>query len=619
MSSVASRQPAPVPWWKLVNWRAVAAVGLPLWALVIGLVVTRKSPAPPAAAPAAAPLAQTTETIPPPREAVVRTPAPKAVAPPVVAVAPGPRVVVPRTVEVVSVAPSPRPVRAAARLANPTLPVRIDVRPPDEVEKDLLGMREVTLDLPGGPKVSGEVVAAARRKSAPMEPQVVLASRARNDLAGLPFRVGADALLSRDRAEAMNALSRQLRDTFPKTLVAKDDLRTDADKLYTALTTGDRTRRAWAGPDSVACIAQMLQAESQPVRRMSCELLKKLPTAAATETLARWAVFDTDPDTRAAAVEALRDRDPREVTRHLVGHLRYPWPRAVEHACEALIALDCTDAIPHLAAAFDLPDPDAPFEVDLPGQAGGVFRREIVRVNHLKNCVLCHAPSFVSTDLIRGTVPDLNQPLPPPTSPSYYSSGGTQITAEYTYLRQDFSVVQPVTKPGPWPSRQRFDYLVSVRRHVGLPVMFPTANSPYRRAIGVALKELSGRDPERDLEWVRTQRAAAAVADGSLGEAARAAVLETKPAALLAVKRQDFTTPPVRMPAHELYEFVEGLRKAHGDAATRLALVAYLDPLTRDADPAVAVRAARLLHVARTGGVDDRLAAALRTAARRTD
>jgi hypothetical protein len=598
--------------------------GVSLVAFLAGFTAQRLTR--PAKAPAATGLtaAQTPRVTIVPAPVPVAAPAPRpAVVAPVseVAVAPVPRAVLPRAAEVAAAAPNPRPARPVGRAAVHTLPVRIDARRTDEVEKDLLGMREVSLDAPGGPRVSNEVVAAARRKNAPLDPPVVLASRTRHDLAALPFRVGADAVLSRDRAEAMNGLSRQLRDTFPKTLVSRDDLRPDADKLYTALTTEARNQRAWAGPDSVACIAQMLQAEGQPVRRMSCELLRGLPTAAATETLARWAVFDTDPDTRAAAVDALRDRDPREVTRLLVGHLRYPWPRAVEHACEALIALGCTDAIPHLAAAYDLPEPDAPFAVELPGEAGGVFRREVVRVNHLKNCLLCHAPSLVQTDLIRGTVPDLNQPLPPPTSPSYYTSGGTFISAEYTYLRQDFSVVQPVTSPGQWPARQRYDYMVAVRRHVGLPGILPPSHSPYRRAIGVALRELSGRDPDRDRDWLRAQREAAGpVVDAAVGEAARAAVLETKPAALLAVKRQDFAIPPIRMAGHELYEYVEGLRKAQGGAATRLALVAYLDPLTRDPDPAVAARATRLLNVTRHSDfADDTLGPALRSAARETD
>ncbi len=40
-----------------------------------------------------------------------------------------------------------------------------------------------------------------------------------------------------------------------------------------------------------------------------------------------------------------------------------PWPRAAEHAAEALVALNCQGAIPQLAAMYDLPDPTAPFRV----------------------------------------------------------------------------------------------------------------------------------------------------------------------------------------------------------------------------------------------------------------
>jgi hypothetical protein len=73
----------------IVDWRLVAAVGLPLWAFLFGVVVTRKS-VPPAAVPVAAvevaaftgpsgqtepppPTPATVEPIPAPRGAVVRT------------------------------------------------------------------------------------------------------------------------------------------------------------------------------------------------------------------------------------------------------------------------------------------------------------------------------------------------------------------------------------------------------------------------------------------------------------------------------------------------------------------------------------------------------------------
>jgi hypothetical protein len=89
MSSVLPRPAAPpgrAPWWKVVDWRLVAAVGLPLWAFVFGLMVPRKAvPAPPVEPPpvvAAQPPGP--ETIPPPRAIVIRHAEPAVVTVPVV-------------------------------------------------------------------------------------------------------------------------------------------------------------------------------------------------------------------------------------------------------------------------------------------------------------------------------------------------------------------------------------------------------------------------------------------------------------------------------------------------------------------------------------------------------
>jgi hypothetical protein len=96
MSPVVPRPTAPPPtaspWWKLVDWRTVAAVGLPLWAFVLGVVVAHKPSAPPVPsegppAVAVAP-APADEGIPPPREIVVRTPDPQVIAVPAVVAVP---------------------------------------------------------------------------------------------------------------------------------------------------------------------------------------------------------------------------------------------------------------------------------------------------------------------------------------------------------------------------------------------------------------------------------------------------------------------------------------------------------------------------------------------------
>ena len=45
----------------------------------------------------------------------------------------------------------------------------------------------------------------------------------------------------------------------------------------------------------------------------------------------------------------------------------------------------------------------------------------------------------------------------------YNASSGLFVRANTTYLRQDFSVVQPVKDNGKWAANQRYDYVVRVR------------------------------------------------------------------------------------------------------------------------------------------------------------
>jgi hypothetical protein len=90
--SVAVKPVHPyAPWWKLIDWRLVAAVGLPLWAFVFGMIVAWKpvavSPPPVVVEPPAVVVVE----LPP------EPPPPPAVPPPVEE-APPPRVVVPEPV-----------------------------------------------------------------------------------------------------------------------------------------------------------------------------------------------------------------------------------------------------------------------------------------------------------------------------------------------------------------------------------------------------------------------------------------------------------------------------------------------------------------------------------------
>jgi hypothetical protein len=248
-------------------------------------------------------------------------------------------------------------------------------------------------------------------------------------------------------------------------------------------------------------------------------------------------------------------------------------------------------------------------------QVGATYRWEVVRVNHPKNCVLCHTPSFQQADLVRGAVPDPRQPLPPPTTPAYYERGGQFVTADTTYLRQDFSVVQPVIDSGNWPKHQRFDYFVTLRKVDSQPAVEPSPDSPYRKAVGFALRELSGHDPEQKVEWLAAQkRSAISPQDTRLAEVARLVSLQTNPKALAALAVREFAQPLLTVPSDELDKVVKGLQEAHGEQAVRTAFVAYLDPLTRTGDAAIRRKAAGLLAVVLSSTPDADLPAKMRTA-----
>src|SRR5262249_49233489 len=121
-------------------------------------------------------------------------------------------------------------------------------------------------------------------------------------------------------------------------------------------------------------------------------------------------------------------------------------------------------AVPALAQMLKEPDPLGAIE-SASGKGSQPVVRELVKVNHLANCLMCHGPSVSTNDLVRGRVPIPGQILPTPSTSRQYYEGttGVFVRADITYLKQDFSVMQPVLKPGLWPSNQRYDYLVRSR------------------------------------------------------------------------------------------------------------------------------------------------------------
>ncbi|MCI0463570.1 MAG: hypothetical protein L0Z62_42075 [Gemmataceae bacterium] len=351
--------------------------------------------------------------------------------------------------------------------------------------------------------------------------------RNRADLAGLPFLLGKDCVLDKERAKSLDGMSRVIRESLD-TAIPGSSLRpsrggtlSPGDEFYFTPHPG----RFWSAFHSlgkkptaskqmaVPALRQMLAAQHPQLRLSLVEQLQKAgaPTArgsrlmddpSVTVALARLAVFDLEPGVRALALETLKGRPADQYRPILLDGLRYPWAPVAERAAEGLARLNLRDTIPELVRLLDQPDPNTPF-LKKEGTKEVPVVREMVRINHFRNCLLCHAPAAERTDLVRGVVPVPGEPIPS-SSVEYYAErrAGAVVRADITYLRQDFSLMQPVSGSGDWPILQRYDFLVRTRLLTKVEqaewetekqAAAPRALSDHKRAILFALRELTGQ------------------------------------------------------------------------------------------------------------------------------
>jgi HEAT repeats len=371
----------------------------------------------------------------------------------------------------------------------------------DELSKQLLWLPEIALESVAGSSKALLEQARTRQATVPHTPPLALLER--SDLAGLPMRMDADCQLGKEAAENLQALSRKLRthlgNAVPQDGASRLDSRIDAGELARLLGGSEGQYRDWLQPEAVPTLVQLLQVENKPVRLLLVWLLAQIRGQAATTALAQRALFDLSDEVREAAVGALGQRPRGDCRAVLLDGLRYPWPAVADHAAEALVALQDQEALPDLVRLLDEPSPALATDRLARGGSQMPVVREMVRVNHLSNCLLCHAPSLRQDELVRGRVPTPGQPVPPTFSTQYYQDRAALfVRADITYLRQDFSVPQPVANPEAWPVNQRYDYLVRLRpatyeeqvqavRRRGL-------NYPQREAVLFALRELTGKD-----------------------------------------------------------------------------------------------------------------------------
>jgi len=457
---------------RLIDCRVVAVAALAALLLVGGMV---------AGSAAWLKRQRTAATRPPRTDTILRV----ATAQPVERVVPASLPIASSSVETPQAAPTP----AVSAAPVVTRVVRLPHYDDEELRKQLLNVPELRLDSDSSHEASIAIRTNAGKPASLRVSHLTLSILdARPDLAGLPLRRGADCQLGKEPAEYLQAISRKIREVMNDRTVATMTPETTAATVGMNL----RARIDAEFPEMlVPPMMQMLCVEQQSLRLMVVKQLAAIGHRRGGEALVKMALFDPSERIRSEAVAALKQRPAEEVRDALLAGFRYPWAPVAEHAAEALVALEDRGAVPGLKKLAEQADPAAPY-YDADKQAHLV--REVVRINHLRNCLMCHAPSTATSDLVRGRVPVPGEALPP--AIEYYDgrNDGIFVRADITYLRQDFSLFQPVDNADPWPNLQRYDYVVRARpataaelnaRAQALP-----RPSPQRDAAHYALKAL---------------------------------------------------------------------------------------------------------------------------------
>jgi hypothetical protein len=344
-----------------------------------------------------------------------------------------------------------------------------------------------------------------KQPSQPKTPLLLELITQRPDLSGLPVRDVSDCQLGYDDAKAMNEMSGEVRRSISRIRRSRDIENSSLLESQLAGCVKGLKGGKWGKELGVRLLVQVFQAETIDVRMELVKTLSASEARNAGPALARLAVFDLNPELRKAAVRALNDRPRDEYRSVLFEALRHPWSPVADHAAEALVALKDREAPFQLAQLLDQPDPAAPRQ----DKDGKWVVPELVRVNHLANCVLCHAASHSKDDRVRGLMPERGKPL---REVYYESRTGDFVRADVTYLKQDFSLMQAGIDTKNWPLIQRFDYLIRMRELTPEEVSRMAAGKdgkaqaptiyPQRDAVLWALRELTGQDlGERSEDW----------------------------------------------------------------------------------------------------------------------
>ena len=386
----------------------------------------------------------------------------------------------------------------------------IQTKDADELRNTLSTVKEVGLfaDNSEFQKFSSSI--ATRRTEQKMQGERISESQEplmemlkdRKDLEGLPLVMGEKCRLDESESYTMGRVSNSLGSLVNRNEPylnsdGKNKLRKEVAVQACTKMMNHSLKVDKEGTQRLLTVDQILQARPKELRLAFVESLAEEEFQTAVNLLTCYVKYDLDSDVRMAATKALSNFPAKSYRAKLLQGLDYPWVPAAQHSAEAIVRLNDTKAVPMLVDKLKNQDPNTIRQTE----PGVYVKRELVAINHLKNCVLCHADTRKS-GLGNAPVPEWNRPLPR----LYYGakSEALNVRADVTYMRQDFSVMQDIhddQRPRFWPKRQRMDYVVKstvLNSETSIDRLHrsqPTEVSEYRDAIIFALQMLTDLKP----------------------------------------------------------------------------------------------------------------------------
>ena len=215
----------------------------------------------------------------------------------------------------------------------------------------------------------------------------------RADLRGLPFLMGDECRTREEQAR----LFRQIADLISRTKHGNmgQAIETGEHLEVVMLRQGHHTTPGFERQDlyrvAIAAITQILMPEPEIYRLGMVRYLAKVPHADASRALAKLVLYSSEESVRNAAIDGLKTRREKDFTDILLQGFRYPLQDVSKRAAEALVKLERKDLLENLVQVLESPDPRLPITEKREGK-DVTFARELVKVNHHRNCLLCHAP-----------------------------------------------------------------------------------------------------------------------------------------------------------------------------------------------------------------------------------